>query len=303
MDLDLRKVRYFAAVAEKLHFGRAAEELHIAQPALSRQIRALEKDLGTPLLIRDSHGVALTDAGRQLLTDAGPMLASAEAIRRRVTEAARGGQRLMVGFRAGITVTAAVREFATRHPNVIVDVQRIDGDDQATMLLDGRIDAAFVRLPIDEAGLRVTPLYTEPRVAVLPAGHRLAGKEQITEADLAGEPLLWPADPSTQPTKRPHPNAGYLVRGVDETLEHVAAGRGISFLARSATLFYSHPEVSFVPIPDMAPEQVCLAVAASHTSPLVDDFLTAAQVTAGITAECGNYEMWQLGGEAAAQQG
>jgi DNA-binding transcriptional LysR family regulator len=303
MDLDLRKVRYFAAVAEKLHFGRAAEELHIAQPALSRQIRALEKDLGTPLLIRDSHGVALTDAGRQLLTDAGPMLASAEAIRRRVTEAARGGQRLMVGFRAGITVTAAVREFATRHPNVIVDVQRIDGDDQATMLLDGRIDAAFVRLPIDEAGLRVTPLYTEPRVAVLPAGHRLAGKEQITEADLAGEPLLWPADPSTQPTKRPHPNAGYLVRGVDETLEHVAAGRGISFLARSATVFYSHPEVSFVPIPDLAPEQVCLAVAASHTSPLVDDFLTAAQVTAGITAECGNYEMWQLGGEAAAKQG
>jgi DNA-binding transcriptional LysR family regulator len=215
-----------------------------------------------------------------------------------VTVAARGSQRLTVGFRAGIAVTPAVRQFATQHPSVIVDVQRIEWDDQAAMLLDGRIDVGYVRLPIDETGLRVTPLYTEPRVAVLPAGHRLAGKEQITEADLTGEPLVWHMDTSTQPTRRPHPNAGYLVRGVDETLEHVAAGRGISFLARSATVFYSHPEVSYVPIPDLAPDQVCLAVAASRSSPVVDDFLTAAQATAEITAECGNYEMWQLGSDA-----
>jgi DNA-binding transcriptional LysR family regulator len=303
MDLDLRKLRYFAAVADKLHFGRAADALHIAQPVLSRQIRALEKELGTPLLTRDSHGVALTDAGRQLLTDAGPLLASAHAVRRRVTVAANGSRRLMVGFRAGIAVTPAVRHFAIRHPDVLVDLRRIEGDDQAAMLLDGRIDVGYVRLPIDETGLRVTPLYTEPRVAVLPAGHRFAGKEQITEADLAGEPVLWHADTSTQPTKRPHPDAGYRVRGVDETLEHVAAGRGISFLARSATVFYSHPEVSYVPIPDLAPDQVCLAVAESRTSPLVDDFLSAAQATSEITAECGNYEMWQLGGDATSKHG
>src|ERR1700710_160245 len=99
MDLDLRKLRYFVAVGNTLHFGRAADELHIAQPVLSRQIRALEKELGAPLLTRDSHGVGLTDAGRQLLADAGPLLASAQAARRRVTAAARGSQRLMVGFR------------------------------------------------------------------------------------------------------------------------------------------------------------------------------------------------------------
>ena len=303
MDLDLRKLRYFVAVADRLHFGRAADDLHIAQPVLSRQIRALEHDVGAPLFTRDSHGVALTDAGRQLLTDAGPLLASADAVRRRVTVAAGGSQRLMIGFRAGITVTPAVRLFNARHPDVIVDMQRIEWDDQAPMLLDGRIDVGYVRLPIDEAGLRVIPLYTEPQVAVLPVGHRLAGKEQLTEADLAGEPLIWHVDTSTQPTRRPHPNAGYLVRGVDETLEHVAAGRGISFLARSATVFYSHPEVSYVPIPDLAPDQVCLAVAASHTSPMVDDFFAAAQATAEITAECGNYEMWQLGGGAVAKHG
>jgi DNA-binding transcriptional LysR family regulator len=293
MDLDLRKLRYFVAVADTLHFGRAADELHIAQPALSRQILALEQDLGTPLLIRDSHGVALTDAGRQLLIDARPLLASAHAVRRRVTAAARGRQRITVGFRAGIPVTPAVQLFAAQHPDVLVDVQRLEWDDQAPMLLDGRIDVGYVRLPIDEAGLRVAPLYTEPRVAVLPAGHRLAGRKEIAEADLTGEPLIWHADASTQPTRRPHPNAGYLVRGVDETLEHVAAGRGISFLARSATVFYSHPNIRYVPVPDLAPDQVCIAVPAARTSPLVDDFFAAAQATANITAECGNYEMWE----------
>jgi DNA-binding transcriptional LysR family regulator len=296
MDLDLRKLRYFVAVADRLHFGRAADDLHIAQPVLSRQIRALEHDLGADLLTRDSHGVTLTDAGEQLLADAGPLLASADAARRRVTLAARGGRRLMVGFRAGVAVAPAIRQFADQHPDVVVDVQRIEGDDQATKLLDGRIDIGYVRLPIDETGLRVIPIYTEPRVAVLPTGHRLAGKEQITEADLAGEPLLWDSDASTQPTRRAHPNAGYLVRGVDETLEHVAAGRGISFLARSATVFYSHPNISYVPVSDVAPDQVCLAVAASRTSPVVDDFVAAAQAAAAITAECGNYEMWQRQG-------
>jgi len=298
LDLDLRKLRYFVAVADQLHFGRAADELHIAQPVLSRQIRALEQDLGASLFTRDRHGVELTDAGRQLLVDAGPLLASTHAVRRRVSAAAGGKRRLMVGFRAGVAVTPAARVFEDRHPDVIVDVQRIEGDDQAAMLLDGRIDVGYVRLPIDEAGLRVTPLYIEPRVAVLPAGHRLAGKEEVTEADLAGEPLVWHGDPSTQPTKRPLPNAGYPVRGVDETLEHVAAGRGISFLARSASVFYSHPDVVYVPIPDLAPDQVCLAVAASHASPVVADFVTAARSTAEITSECGNYEMWQLGGDA-----
>ncbi|MEE1798062.1 LysR family transcriptional regulator [Streptomyces sp. NPDC101062] len=301
MDLDLRKLRYFVTVADRLHFGSAADELHIAQPVLSRQIRALEQDLGTSLFTRDRHGVELTDAGRQLLADAGPLLASTHAVRRRVSAAANGKRRLMVGFRAGVAVIPAARAFEDRHPDVVVDVRRIEGDDQAAMLLDGRIDVGYVRLPIDEAGLRVTPLYTEPRVAVLPAGHRLAGKEEVTEADLAGEPLVWHGDPSTQPTKRPLPNAGYPVRGVDETLEHVAAGRGISFLARSASVFYSHPDIAYVPIPDLAPDQVSLAVAASRTSPLVDDFVTAARSTAEITAECGNYEMWQLGGEDASR--
>ncbi len=292
MDLDLRKLRYFRAVADELHFGRAAEELHIAQPVLSRQIRALEHDLGASLFTRDRHGVVLTAAGRQLLADAGPLLASADAVRRRVTGAAKGNRRLAVGFRTGIPVIPAAQAFEARHPDVVLDVQRIEWDDQAAMLLDGRIDVGYVRLPIDETGLRVTPLYTEPRVAVLPAGHRLAGKEEVSEADLAGEPLVWHAGPSTHPTRRPQPDSGLRMRGVEEKLEHVAAGRGVSFVARSETLFYSRPDISYVPIPELAPDQVCLAMAASRISPLAEDFFTAAQATAEITAECGNYEAY-----------
>ncbi|MFE1595295.1 LysR family transcriptional regulator [Nocardia sp. NPDC058705] len=290
MDLDPRKLRYFLAVADRLHFGRAAEELHIAQPVLSRQIRALEQDLGASLFTRDRHGVALTDAGRQLLADTGPLLAAADAVRRRVTVAAGGSRRLTVGFRTGIPVIPAAKAFGVRHPDVVVDVQRIEWDDQAPMLLDGRIDIGYVRLPIDETGLRVTPLFSEPLLVALPASHRLAGKEEVTEADLTGEPLVWHADPSTQPTRHPHPDSGLRVRDVEEKLEHVAAGRGISFVARSETLFYSRPDISYVPIPELAPDQVCLAMATSRTSPLTDDFFAAAQSTAAITAECGNYE-------------
>jgi len=303
VDLDLRKVRYFATVARTLHFGRAAEELHIAQPALSRQVRALEDDLGAALLLRDSHGVQLTGAGRQLLADAGPLLASADAVRRRVSAAVRGPRRLVVGFRAGIAVAPAVQRFAERHPDVVVDVQRVEAGDQAAVLLDGRVDVAYVRLPLDETGLRVAPLYAEPRVAVLPAGHRLADEEEVTEADLAGEPLVWPVGAGPHPTRRPHPDSGFLVRGVDETLEHVAAGRGVSFLARSASVFSSHPDVSYVPVRDVAPEQVCVAVAATLGSPLADAFLAAALASADVTAECGNEEMWRRGGPDAAERG
>jgi DNA-binding transcriptional LysR family regulator len=303
MDLDLRKLRYFVAVADALHFGRAADELHIAQPALSRQIRALEHDLGAPLFTRDSHGVALTDAGRQLLDDAGPLLASAHAVRRRVSVAARGGRRLVIGFRAGIPVIPAARAFGAQHPDVVVDVQRTEWDDQAQTVLDGRVDVGFVRLPVDETGLRLTPLYTEPLLVALPTDHPLAGKEEISEADLAGEPLIWHGDASTRPTRLPYSDPRLRVHGVDEKLEHVAAGRGITFVASSESLFYSRPDISYVPVRDLAPDQVGVAMAASRPSRLADDFFAAAQATAEITAECGSYEMWRLGGEVAATRG
>ena len=127
MDLDLRKLRYFVAVAEELHFGRAAERLHIAQPVLSRQIRAFEDELGSQLFARDRRHTELTPAGEQLLEEAGPLLANAEAVRRRVGRMARGSGTFTVGFMPGLLVTAAVRALSAVHPDLTVDVIRTTG--------------------------------------------------------------------------------------------------------------------------------------------------------------------------------
>jgi DNA-binding transcriptional LysR family regulator len=190
VDVDLRKLRYFVAVAEHLHFGRAAEELHIAQPVLSRQIRALEHELKLQLLVRDRRSTELTAAGEQLLTDARPLLAGAEAMRRRAVRAARGGDSFTVGFMPGLIVTGPVRELTRRHPDLAVEVVRTGWHDQAEVIHDGRVDVGYVRLPVDERGLALRPLLTEPRVAVLPVDHRLAGEDAVTLADLADERLL-----------------------------------------------------------------------------------------------------------------
>src|SRR5580704_13639590 len=169
-DVDLRKLRYFVTVAEHLHFGRAAEALHIAQPVLSRQIRVLEDELGAQLFVRDKRATELTPAGQQLLADAGPLLASADALRRRVTRAARGPGSFTIGFMPGLIVTEAVRALASGHPQLTVNVLRTSWDDQTEVIRDGRADVSYIRLPVDQSGLQIQALLTEPRVAVLPAG-------------------------------------------------------------------------------------------------------------------------------------
>ena len=126
MDLDLRKVRYFAAVAEHTSFLRAAEALHIAQPVLSRQIRALESELKVTLFDRDTRGTRLTAAGEAMLEEAHSLLAAAEAAQRRVRDAAAGSRRFTVGFTPGVSITPAVREFSARHADVSVQVLRMD---------------------------------------------------------------------------------------------------------------------------------------------------------------------------------
>jgi DNA-binding transcriptional LysR family regulator len=190
MDLDLRKLRYFVAVAEELNFGRAAERLHIAQPVLSRQIRALEKELHAQLFVRDSSGTQLTPAGTQLLADASLLLAGAEAARRRIAQAARSTPTFTVGFMPGLTVTEPVRALSAAHPDLTVEVLRTTWTNQVPVLHDGRADIGYIRMPVELTGLQTSALFSEPRVAVVPAAHRLAGKEAVSLHDLADEHLL-----------------------------------------------------------------------------------------------------------------
>ena len=291
-DLDLRKVRYFLAVAEQLNFGRAAETLHIAQPVLSRQIRALEHDLGARLFVRGPRGTVLTAAGEQLLADAPALIEEAAAVRRRVGRAGGGGS-FVVGFMPGLTVTGPVRALRAAHPDLSVDVVRTNWDDQVATILDGRVDVGYLRMPVDQRGLHIEPLMREPRVVVFPAEHRLAGKGEVEIADLADEVLL--QDPDAVPEwrdlvtgsrrrlpERSRPGSSLpgsslpAPRTVEEKLEHVAAGRGIVVLPASTAAYYRRPDIAQAVVRDIGPNQVCLAWRAGRRAPLVHEFAALA---------------------------
>jgi DNA-binding transcriptional LysR family regulator len=288
LDLDLRKLRYFVAVAEELHFGRAAERLFLAQPVLSRQIQKLEQELGVTLFERTSRTVALTSAGRQLVDEARPLLAAGEAARRRVRQAAEARPTLTVGFFIGdATVTRAIRRFRERRPDVTTQVRRIYWSDQAQVLIDGAADVAFVHLPIDERGLELVPLYAEERVALLAADHPLARKKSIDIAQLADDPVVlhrgasddWEAFHNQNPRPDGHvAPEGPTVANLEEKLEVVASGAAISFVPRSVAAAAQHqPGVAIVPVRDIPPTQVCLAWNSARVSPLVHSFCEAAR--------------------------
>jgi DNA-binding transcriptional LysR family regulator len=267
------------AVARHLHFGRAAAELHIAQPVLSRQIRALEGELHASLFRRDKRSTELTPAGRQLLADAVPLLAGADALRRRVARAERGADRFVVGFMPGLIVTDAVRAMRERHPELTVDLLRTGWNDQTDVVHDGRVDVSYVRLPVDKRGLALRPLLGEPRVAMLPAAHRLAGKETIEIAELADDRLL--QDPAAVPEWRDiattMPSATPPAYAVEEKLEHVASGRGVVVLPLSTARFYTRPDVVWARIADIAPNRVSLAWKSSRRDPMIAEFAALAE--------------------------
>ena len=276
-ELDLTKLRAFVTLAEHLHFGRAAEALHLTQPGLSRQIQTLERQLGARLLERDRRNVALTEAGRQLLEDAPPLLEAVNATRQRVARAARGPRRLVVGFRAGVIPTPAIGALCELHPDLVVEVKRLEWDDQEFNLLSGDVDIAYVRQPITERGLRLIPLYHERRLVALRRDHPLAEAEELWQSDIADERHLRYLQPL-----RP---GGTPIRSVEEKLEHVAAGHGIIVLPLSATRHYTRPDVVYVPVVDAQPDQVFLAFVAQRESGLLGDVVAAAIAAARRAAD------------------
>jgi DNA-binding transcriptional LysR family regulator len=282
-DLDLRKLRYFVAVAEELNFGRAAETLMIAQPVLSRQIRAFEQELGVQLFVRDTRGTELTENGRLLYQEAAALLSSAAAVRRRVAIAARGESEFTVGFMPGLMVTTAVRAFQHGYPDVRIQVMRTGWDDQVRVLHDGRADVSYLRHPFDRAGLATELLFSEPRVVVLPADHPLATASTVVMGDLAAEHLL--QDPAAVPEwaevaaemRRRRGPARTPSRTVEEKLELVAVGSGIAILPLSTARFYRRDDVVSVTVADLPPTDVHLGWDASRRSMLIDAFVATAR--------------------------
>jgi DNA-binding transcriptional LysR family regulator len=227
--LELRHLRYFVAVAEELHFGRAARRLHMAQPPLSQQIRRLEQLVGSPLLTRTSRRVAdLDEAGR----------------------IGRGEEgRLDVGFISSaipLGITERIRAFRQRYPAVHVQLHEGFTTQIVARVFARDIDMGIVRDITPDPGLEITTLATEGFVAVLPAGHPLAGRAELDAALLRDEPFVfYPRSAGEQAYLRnlePCRVAGYEPRVVQEgtswvTLLHlVGAGLGVTIAPRSATV-------------------------------------------------------------------
>jgi DNA-binding transcriptional LysR family regulator len=196
--MELRHLRYFVAVAEELHFGRAARRLGIAQPPLSQQIRKLEEELGAPLFVRASRRVQLTDIGRTFLDEARATLAASERAMRVAKRAIAGDLgRLHFGYVASAVMhapfTTLMRRFRESHPDVDLVLDAMPTAQQVNALRERRIDAAFLRPPIegDATDLTVLPMVREGFVAVLPAGHRLATRKTLDLGDLGGEPFVF----------------------------------------------------------------------------------------------------------------
>lgn len=192
--MELRKLRYFVALAEELHFGRAAARLHITQPPLSMAIQALEEELGVPLFTRAPRRVALTHAGAAFLEQARNLLARADDAIELARAAARGEVgRLRIGFMSGTIYTLLpplLRDFAARFPAVKLELRELAMPLQLAQLRAGEIDVGFVRPPVQDAALEAETVFAEPLVVALPRGHPLARLRRVPLRRLAAEPFV-----------------------------------------------------------------------------------------------------------------
>jgi DNA-binding transcriptional LysR family regulator len=243
--MDLRQLRYYIVVAEELHFGRAAERLKMTQPALSKQIMVLEKDIGVQLLSRTKRVVRLTHAGQAFLAQARNLLAQAEESIQVARRTARGEEgQLTVGATPPATqniLPDLLRTYRDRFPKVEVNLSLLSTETQVTALNQRQIDIGFLHPPIDGRGLDLYSIQEEDYVAVLPRNHRLLKYDKIPLAQFAGEsflilprnesPVLY--DQFIQFCQKLgfQPNIVKEVLDLQTRLCLIAAGVGISFVA------------------------------------------------------------------------
>jgi DNA-binding transcriptional LysR family regulator len=191
--MELRQLAAFVAVADELHFGRAAEHLGVVQPAVSQLVRRLERELGVVLFERSSHHVALTGAGAELLPAARRALSARDELAAAAPALVRGEQgELRIGTSEGISanLNMLLARFAEERPNASIRLEAMHTPAKLRALRDGDLDVAFLRAPLDTTGLSTVDLWSEPLVAVLPMRHPLAAREAIPLAALASLPLM-----------------------------------------------------------------------------------------------------------------
>ncbi|MFB6939009.1 LysR family transcriptional regulator [Streptomyces sp. HUAS 31] len=297
MDVHVRDLRYFVAVAEELHFTRAAERLYVSQPALSKQVRALERHLGVELFRRDPQGVTLTAAGEALLPHARRVL-DAWSEGSAALEAARAAARstLVVGMstspgRGGL-LPAIRSRFTAAHPDTVLRLRQVSWEDPTAGLADGDADIAFVWLPLPDAErYGWTVVAEEPRLVALPQTHRLASRPEIDFADLLDEPFLaLPAGAGPlrdywlaleERAGRP-PRIGAEIAGTEETYEALVAGLGVCLVATGNAPLITLGGVVTRPVRGLAPSRFALAWRREDARrPLVRAYAEACRRVAG----------------------
>jgi len=271
--LETRELSYFVAVAEELHFGRAAQRLGIAQPPLSRAIKQLERRLGVVLFERDSRQVTLTEAGAVFLHEGRKALDAVAASVRRTQRAGQPVRKLVLVMKPntdGGLLGDILAAYASEPEAVGVEVLMCGIGEQARLLREGQADAALLHHPFDDtSGFDVEELRVEGQVAVVPRGHRLAGRGSIRLADLAGEVLpRWPgmaADAATGP----------VVHEAAQLLQLIALGQTIAVLPESAG-DELRSELVCVPVSDAVPIVSMLAWPERSTSRSLAAFVRVA---------------------------
>ncbi|MCX4808730.1 LysR family transcriptional regulator [Streptomyces sp. NBC_01214] len=269
-DLELRLVRYFTVVAAHQHFGRAAVDLHVAQPALSRQIQRLEKNLGARLLDRVPQGARLTPAGQRFLPHAQALLQAARQAELAVREQAET-EHIAIGYVEDLVITAAVRELRRRHPDAEITTRYLSCRDIGA-LSDKRVDALIARAPLPLAADDVftTPLYEEPRMLVVPRGHPLADRPSVTAEELAGEEAApCPFETADWTSYRILGADVPPIESYEDKLELVASGRALAVLPVGDRRSSLRPDLVTVPIEGSPPSQVVLVSRKGDPNPMI----------------------------------
>ncbi|MET1060759.1 MAG: LysR substrate-binding domain-containing protein [Nocardioides sp.] len=284
--MELRHLRYFAAVAETRHFGRAAERLHLAQPALSQSVRQLEAELGVSLFTRTTRQVQLTPAGEFLHREARRVLAAVDDSARGVRRIADGKQGLVriafTGTAANTWLPRIARLIKAELPGVALEIHadlltpaQLDGLD------DGHLDLGVLRPPVGRDGITTRTITRERLVAVLPADHRLVDEPGLAMSDLRVEPFVMYADSHSavnEAVLRSCRDAGFIPHreheapGTAVLLALVAAGLGVA-LAPESVQASPLRGVVFREVPDAATTDLALAWRTEDASPLVASIL------------------------------
>jgi len=298
--VELRHLRYFVAVAEELHFGRAAMRLSMAQPPLSQQIRRLEAEIGAPLFSRTKRRVELTAAGRALLPEAQRLLARAEHAVRTAQRASRGESgRLAVGLvpSAGLELLPRVlRAWLARFPRVELEPRLMYPEQQVEALRTGVVQAGLLRPPVDDPDVVVEPILREPLVAALPQRHRLGRRPCVRLAELRNDTLI--AFPRrVAPRYYDHfvdlcRRDGFRPRIVEQSasiptnLGLVAAGLGVALLPAAVRVLHRRGVV-YRPLAPPEHVEMALAWLADETPPIVAAFLDVVRAVARGAAASG----------------